>query len=77
MVLSAVGGCLEAVGPDSAELVPPEDPDALAAGVLRLLNAPDLARERGEAARRRFDAAFTLPVISGQYGALYRDLLEA
>ncbi len=75
IAITAVGGCLEAVGPEEAELVPVDDPEALAAAILRLLRNPGLARERGEAARRRFEAAFTLPVIAAQYRDLYREVL--
>lgn len=75
IAITAVGGCLEAVGPEEAELVPVGDPDALAAAILRLLRDPGLAEKRAEAARRRFEAAFTLPVIAAQYLDLYREVL--
>ncbi len=77
LVVTAVGGILEAVGPDEAELVPVDDPAAVAAAVLRLLQDPGLARKRGEAARRRFERSFTLPVIANQYAQLYEEVLQA
>jgi glycosyltransferase involved in cell wall biosynthesis len=40
-------------------LVPPGDPDALAAALLSLLEDPDLARRLGEAARARVAERFT------------------
>lgn len=75
IVITRIPGCLEAVGPDAAEIVPVDDPEALAAAILRLLQDPALARERSEAARRRFEASFTLPVVAAQYFDLYREVL--
>ena len=75
IAITEVGGCLEAVGPEQAEIVAVDDPEALADAILRLLRNPDLARRRADAARRRFEAAFTLPVIAGQYLDLYREVL--
>ncbi|HTI38146.1 MAG TPA: glycosyltransferase [Vicinamibacterales bacterium] len=48
---SAVGGVPEIVDAKSAMLVPPEDPVALAAAVVRLIGFPDLAQRLGAAAR--------------------------
>ncbi len=76
IAITAVGGCIEAVGPEEAELVAMDDPEALADAILRLLRDPDLARKRAEAARRRYEAAFTLPVIAAQYRDLYREVLS-
>lgn len=75
IVITRIPGCLEAVGPDEAEIVPVDDPEALAAAILRLLQDPALAQQRGEAARRRFEASFTLPVVAAQYRELYREVL--
>jgi glycosyltransferase involved in cell wall biosynthesis len=61
IVATAVGGIPELVKHgESALLVPPGDPDALAAALARLLRDPALRRTIGEAARRsgsRFTAA--------------------
>ena len=75
IVITRIPGCLEAVGPDAAAIVPVDDPEALAAAILRLLQDPALASKRGEAARRRFEASFTLPVVAAQYLDLYREVL--
>jgi glycosyltransferase involved in cell wall biosynthesis len=75
IVITGVGGCLEAVGPDEAEIVPVDDPEALAAAILRLLQDRELARRRGAAARARFEASFQLPVIAAQYLNLYQEVL--
>ena len=54
MVLSDIRGCRE-VGRDEREalLVPPRDPERLAAAIGRLVDDPDLRRELGAAARER------------------------
>lgn len=59
VVASAVGGIVEVVrdGVDGL-LVPPEDPAALAAGLVELLTRPDLRRRMGRDARARFLAEF-------------------
>jgi glycosyltransferase involved in cell wall biosynthesis len=51
VVASAVGAMPEAVG-GSGLLVPPGDPEALAAALLSILDDPDLARRLGENARQ-------------------------
>lgn len=51
VVASAVGAMPEAVG-GSGLLVPPGDPEALAAALLSILEDPDLARRLGERARQ-------------------------
>lgn len=74
IAITALEGCLEAVGPEEAELVPADDPEALAGAILRLLRDPGLARKRADAARRRFESTFTLPVIGAQYLKLYEEV---
>lgn len=75
IVASRVGGIPDAVR-DAREglLVPPGDPDALAAALARLLASPELRRELGanaaRRARERYDAAATMRA----YEALYDDL---
>jgi glycosyltransferase involved in cell wall biosynthesis len=77
VVATAVGG-----NPDAVEagltglLVPPRDPEALAASMLRLLERPDEARRLGEAARRRVLAEFSLDRMVAGYEALYGSLLR-
>jgi glycosyltransferase involved in cell wall biosynthesis len=55
-------------------LVPPRDPDALAAALLRLLAAPDWARDLGQAGRRRVVARFSTRAKLDRLEALYRRL---
>jgi glycosyltransferase involved in cell wall biosynthesis len=57
-VVSAVGGVPELVA-DTSLVVPPGDPDALAAALRRLLEDPGLATDLGARARERALANFT------------------
>lgn len=75
IVTTRVAGCLEAVGAEEAELVAVDDEDAISAAVVRLLRDPELARRRGEAARRRFESGFTLAGIARDYARLYQEVL--
>jgi glycosyltransferase involved in cell wall biosynthesis len=58
IVATRVGGIPDLTGEDAAVLVPPDDPDALAAAVRQVLTDPALAQRLGAAARER---ARTLP----------------
>jgi glycosyltransferase involved in cell wall biosynthesis len=59
VVASEVGGVAEAVTPDTGRLVPPNDPQALAAPLAPLLNDAALRAQMGAAARRRFESEFS------------------
>ena len=56
-------------------LVPVRDSWALADALSRLLTQPRLARQMGEAGRRRVEAEFSMPVIAAKFAAVYEDLL--
>jgi glycosyltransferase involved in cell wall biosynthesis len=55
-------------------LVPPRDPAALAAGILRLLGDPDWARALGRAGRAWVQERFSIDVKVQRLEALYRRL---
>jgi glycosyltransferase involved in cell wall biosynthesis len=57
-------------------LVPPGDPEALAAALLRVLGDPAL-RERLRAAGAARASAFGAPAVAGEYGRLFDDVLAA
>ncbi len=59
VVVSEVDGLAEMVTPDAGILVPPEDPAALAAGILELARDPARRAELGAAGRRRVAELFT------------------
>jgi glycosyltransferase involved in cell wall biosynthesis len=71
-VATAVGGCAEAVG-DTGIIVPPRDPEAVAAACVELLCDRDRRRDMGLAARRRILSLFTVDQCLGLYSDLYRD----
>lgn len=77
LIGSAVGGITYTVVDGvTGFLVPPRDPEALAAHLGRLLADPDLRARMGRAARARVEHEFTWPVVAERTAALYATLLE-
>jgi glycosyltransferase involved in cell wall biosynthesis len=75
IVATAVGGVPEVVEDGvQALVVPPGDPEALAAALGRLGDDPELTRELGAAARRRA-ADFAPDAVAERVEAVYRPLL--
>jgi L-malate glycosyltransferase len=62
---------------ENGRLVPARDPEALAASLLALIEAPEAARRLGEAARRFVAAEFPLSRMVARHEELYRSLLSA
>lgn len=78
VVATDVGGGSEVVlEGKTGFLVPPKDPEALADAVLRLLAAPDLARNLGVAGRVRVESKFTLEIMVARLEELYDSLLTS
>ncbi len=76
VVASAVGGIPEAVADgETGLLVPPNDPEALAGALGRLLADPELRRRLGAAGRRRAEALYDVPHFRREHLALYERLL--
>lgn len=76
MIVTDVGGNAEAVvDGETGFVVPPADPPALCAALLRLAQDPALRRKLGEAGRERLAANFTLDECVANYRALYDELL--
>ncbi len=75
IVATAVGGVPELID-DGVHglLVPPHDPEALAAGIERLLDDRELARRLGNAARERQRAQHDLGVVVARLEQLYAQL---
>jgi glycosyltransferase involved in cell wall biosynthesis len=70
-----VGGCGEAIEDGlSGRLVPARDAESLAAAIGELLDAPELARALGDAARARHGERFTLDEMVQGNLAVYREL---
>jgi len=69
---SAVGGITFTIkNGETGLLVPPRDPEALAASLQRLLGQPELCRRMGVAARKRVEREFSWPIVAMRTGALY------
>ena len=76
-IATAVGGNLDAVvHNETGLLVPPGDPSALAAAILRLAKDAKLRRRFGAAARARIEQYFTLEACVSRYEKLYRAMSE-
>lgn len=73
-VVTDVGDSAVIVG-ETGAVVPPGDPDALAAGWRRLLDMRQDERSRlGMAARQRIGERYSLKKIVAQYEQLYRSM---
>jgi glycosyltransferase involved in cell wall biosynthesis len=75
LVLSAVGGFSEIAERGAARLVPPEDPDALAAAITELLNDSDTAGTLAAGAAREASTVSSWDQIAEKTMTLYRELL--
>jgi glycosyltransferase involved in cell wall biosynthesis len=76
VVATPVGGTPElVVDGETGLLVPPRDPEALAAALRRLLEDPDLARRLGEAGRERVAERFTAAQQTRRILELYDELV--
>jgi glycosyltransferase involved in cell wall biosynthesis len=76
VVATPVGGTPELVlDGETGLLVPPRDPEALAAALRRLLEDPDLARRLGEAGRARVAERFTAAAQARRILAIYDELV--
>ena len=78
VVVTDVGGNPEvAVDGETGLVVPPADPPQLAASIVKLLEAPELAAEMGAAGRRRVLEHYQIDVMTRRIEALYEELLTA
>lgn len=76
VVATAVGGSVDAVDDGvTGLLVPPSDPEALAAAVGRLLVSPQLRASFGAAGRERARSHYAASSVLATLEALYDDLL--
>lgn len=75
VVACNVGGNPEAiVDGETGRLVPPRDPEGLAAAVREIAGNPDLGRSFGEAGKRRSAERFSLDRMVAEIDAMYRSL---
>ena len=76
VVSTDVVGVRDCVRPDeNGVLVPPADPPALAAGIRRLLDDPDLRRRLADQAYADVHRYWSWPVVAGRITDVYADLL--
>jgi len=78
-VVATTGGALpEVVGKDGETglLVTPDDPEALAAAIRRVLDDPELGRRLGDAGRERVIRRFTWQVTAKGTAACYHSILS-
>jgi glycosyltransferase involved in cell wall biosynthesis len=76
VVATAVGGNSDVVSQGTTGyLVPTDDPDALAAAVIELINHPELRLRMGKAGRRKVCAQFSSRKMVGKIERLYKELL--
>lgn len=76
LVLSAVGGFPEVAEQGAAQLVPPEDPAALAATLSSLIADEAARTQLGEAAAHAASTSYSWDQAARQTLALYSELLE-
>jgi glycosyltransferase involved in cell wall biosynthesis len=76
-VVSTTGGALPEVVGDAGLLVPPADPPALAAAILRLLDDPHVAGQLGQAGFRRVHRHFTWRLAAERTVSAYREAMDA
>lgn len=77
VVATSVGGNLELAGNDRALLIPPNNDEALADAVARLLIDENLRRDLATRARRFAEENFSVDRIRDQYCELYSELSAA
>ncbi len=77
LVATRVGGIPEIFGPRADELVPPGDPEALAAAIDRLMADPARAARDAELRRDWLMPRFNIGLMQDQVGELYDDILAA
>jgi glycosyltransferase involved in cell wall biosynthesis len=77
-VTTPVGGIPEVIGEGEGQValvVPPDNPEALALGIERLLAAPELRTTLGEAGRRRVAESFSTQRMTAEVAELYDGML--
>jgi glycosyltransferase involved in cell wall biosynthesis len=77
VLASRVGGLPEVViDGDNGLLIPPQDPEALAAALARLLDDPAWAQKLGANARRQVAEHYSLERLGREINEIYGELLE-
>jgi len=78
VVATSVGALPEVVGTEGAgRLVPPRDPEALAAAIRELLEDPEQRAEMGRKGRQRVEELFSWEKVAERTVSVYRELLDS
>jgi glycosyltransferase involved in cell wall biosynthesis len=78
VVATNVGALPEVVGAGGAgRLVPPRDPEALAAAIREILEDPEQRVEMGRKGRQRVEELFTWEKVAERTVSVYRELLDS
>jgi glycosyltransferase involved in cell wall biosynthesis len=72
IIAASVGGVPDVISSQEALLVPPEDPQAVAAALRQVFHDPAAARRRARAARERLERELGVAAWLGRYEAVYR-----
>ena len=76
VIATTVGGNLETFDEDSALLVPPDEPRALAAAITRLLTDGELRKQLSESVYHRVRCKFSLESMFNSYLAIYEEVAK-
>lgn len=77
IVATNVGGNAEIVEhEENGLLVPSDQPETLARGILEILSDREKAKRMGEAGRKKFEEEFTLDIMVRRYEDLYKSCLR-
>jgi glycosyltransferase involved in cell wall biosynthesis len=77
VVVSDIAPNLEVVNGGFGAVFPVKDVEALKQEMAHFINRPDEAKQLGEMARTRIDAAFSWDAIARQTVSVYRDAIES
>lgn len=75
-VISTSGGALPEVVGEAGLIVPPADPDALAAAIIRVFDNPEFARDLGRQGYERVHRYFTWEKAAEQTVSVYREVIR-
>lgn len=76
MIATSVGGIPEIFGSSSDDLVPPGDPVALAAAMMRTLDDPGSAAQRATALKAHIGQEFSRSTMASKIESVYRASIE-
>jgi glycosyltransferase involved in cell wall biosynthesis len=77
LVATAVGDLPAVLAGGVGSIVPPREPEALAAGILRVLDDPALSTAMSEAGRRRVREQYDFGRMVARFEALYREVVAS